>query len=133
MSTFGPSYDASVDEERILTQLERIRDLMFDGSWRTLQEISSSTRDPASSVSAQLRHLRKPKFGGHLVEKRRRGAASRGLWEYRVQKADEPPPQPARPKKKRRKTKKKLTVPVKADMGRLKQLDLFSGGAHEIS
>lgn len=40
--------------------------------------------DPAASVSAQLRHLRKPRFGGFVVEKRPRGDRERGLWEYRL-------------------------------------------------
>jgi len=81
MSTFGPTYDEQVDGERLRKQHERIRNLMIDGHWRTLHEISACLAYPESSVSAQLRHLRKQKFGGYLVEKRRRAG---GLWEYRV-------------------------------------------------
>lgn len=83
MSTFGPAYDENIDGERLRKQHERIRQLMIDGQWRTLGEISQFLGYPESSVSAQLRHLRKEKFGGHAVEKRRRGAT--GLWEYRVE------------------------------------------------
>lgn len=54
---------------------------MSDGVWRTLDQISEVTGDPPASVSAQLRHLRKPRFGAYLVEKR---YVSRGLFEYRV-------------------------------------------------
>lgn len=54
---------------------------MADGQWRTLAEISAVTGDPPASVSAQLRHLRKPRFGAHLVEKRHLG---QGLYHYRV-------------------------------------------------
>lgn len=81
----GPAYEAAVDRERLAGQLERIRDLMLDGRWRTLDEIAAATGAPAASVSAQLRHLRKPRFGAHLVDKRRRGDARSGLWEYHVE------------------------------------------------
>lgn len=83
MSTYGPSYDEQLDGERIRKQHDSIRQLMIDGQWRTLHEISEFLRYPESSVSAQLRHLRKNQFGGHIVEKRRRGTS--GLWEYRVE------------------------------------------------
>jgi len=78
----GPAYSQPLDQDRLAGQHERIRDLMSDGEWRTLQEIKSVTHDPESSVSAQLRHLRKPRFGSHDVDKRRRGGS--GSWEYKV-------------------------------------------------
>jgi hypothetical protein len=56
---------------------------MRDGQWRTLYEIAKATGDPETSTSAQLRHLRKPRFGGYVVEKRRRTATA-GTWEYRL-------------------------------------------------
>lgn len=52
------------------TQLDEIRDLMLDGKWRSLQEIADSTNYPEPSISAQLRHLRKPQHGSYIVEKR---------------------------------------------------------------
>ena len=82
MSTYGPAYDKELDGERIKRQHEAIRDLMLDGGWRTLRNISETLNVPESSASAQLRHLRKPRFGSYLVEKRR--TASGGTWEYRV-------------------------------------------------
>ena len=57
---------------------------MIDGFWRTLREIENHTGDPQSSISAQLRHLRKKRFGGYTVEKRRRGEGAKGLWEYKL-------------------------------------------------
>ena len=49
------------------------------------------THYPPASISAQLRHLRKPEYGGFAVEKRPRtvGAALRGedfgtVWEYQL-------------------------------------------------
>lgn len=81
MSTFGPTFSDPLDGERITDQMGQIRDLMVDGVWRTLSEIEKSTRYPQASISAQLRHLRKPQFGAFLVQKRRR---STGTWEYHV-------------------------------------------------
>jgi hypothetical protein len=59
---------------------------MKDGQWRTLEEIAQATGDPQASVSAQLRHLRKNKFGSYIVNKRSRGDREHGLWEYQVTK-----------------------------------------------
>jgi len=79
----GPEYRPE-DHGRLSKQHDRIKDLMLDGEWRTLEEIAQATGDPASSVSAQLRHLRKPRFGGYTVERRARGQRDHGLFEYRV-------------------------------------------------
>lgn len=76
----GPDLTAE-DTKRLTGQIERIYNLMADGKWRTLGEIEAVTGDPQASVSAQLRHLRKPRFGSHNVERQRRGA---GTWEYRI-------------------------------------------------
>lgn len=84
MSTFGPVYEAKHDGVRIDRQHERIKSLMLDGNWRTLNDIAQETKDPVASISAQLRHLRKPKFGGFIVNRRSVGDRTRGLYEYRV-------------------------------------------------
>jgi hypothetical protein len=55
-----------------------------DGGWMTLRELSDLTNYGEASISAQLRHLRKPHFGGYLVVKRRRGLVAGGTWEYRI-------------------------------------------------
>ena len=80
----GPVYIPEKDWDRLTNQHARIRTLMSDGRWRTLHEISESTGDPAASISAQLRHLRKERFGGFVVEKRARGARENGLFEYKL-------------------------------------------------
>lgn len=77
----GPSYVPARDQARLSGQILRIFELMKDGRWRTLKEISLATHDPESSVSAQLRHLRKQRFGGHMVEREHRGF---GLFQYRL-------------------------------------------------
>lgn len=80
----GPCYDPEHDHARLSGQLLRVYTLLRDGQWRTLLEIGEATGDPGASISAQLRHLRKAKFGGFLVEKRWRGERKHGLWEYRL-------------------------------------------------
>lgn len=85
MSHFnGPTYDSERDDGRLARQHERVRELMRDGVWRTLDEIAAVTKDPAASISAQLRHLRKKRFGGWVVDKRLRSERSSGLYEYRL-------------------------------------------------
>src|SRR5712691_11003937 len=87
-STHGPAYDAAYDGARLRTQTEIVREVMLSASacatWLTLREIELLTHFPQASISAQLRHLRKRAFGGWAVQKRRRGPAATGLWEYRV-------------------------------------------------
>lgn len=66
-------------------------DVDSGGGWLTLEEIAKLTHYPPASISAQLRHLRKPQYGAFVVEKRRReaGEVLRGeefgaVWEYRL-------------------------------------------------
>lgn len=81
----GPAYDPEEDCARLTGQIKRIFSLMQDGTWRTLSDINEATGDPESSISAQLRHMRKPRFGSHEVTRRARGERKHGLWEYRLQ------------------------------------------------
>lgn len=80
----GPDYDPELDDKRLTGQIKRVYTAMIGGGWKTLEEISRETGDPESSISAQLRHLRKDRFGGHIVDKRRRGKPEDGLFEYRL-------------------------------------------------
>jgi hypothetical protein len=77
----GHDYNPERDDSRLTGQLLRIWDIVKDRQWRTLNEISLLTGDPEASISAQLRHLRKPRFGGHKVEKK---YINNGLYKYRV-------------------------------------------------
>lgn len=82
MSHFnGPDYQPERDDARLTAQHDAIRELMADAKWRTLSQIAAHCKAPEASVSAQLRHLRKDRFGGHLVTKRHLG---RGLYEYQL-------------------------------------------------
>lgn len=78
----GPAYNAERDNARLVGQMLRVFELMKDGQYRTLREIAEATGDPEASISAQLRHLRKPRFGSHVVDRRNRGEAGNGLHEY---------------------------------------------------
>lgn len=80
----GSDYVPEIDNERLSEQHLRIKDLMLDKKWRTLKEISKITSDPEASISAQLRHLRKKRFGSWVIEKKSRGDRSNGLFEYRL-------------------------------------------------
>jgi len=54
-------------------------------TWVTLAELAEKTKFPPASISAQLRHLRKEKYGAWNVERRRREWATEDLvWEYRL-------------------------------------------------
>ena len=77
----GSDYEPARDDARLTGQLRRIWECMKDSRWRTLAEIEATTGDPQASISAQVRHLRKPRFGAHRVEKRRRTG---GTWEYKL-------------------------------------------------
>ena len=78
----GSDYVPECDWHRLTTQVEQIREYMLARGWKTLGEIEAATGHPQASISAQLRNLRKVRFGGYLVEKRRRGDRSEGLFEY---------------------------------------------------
>ena len=80
----GSDYVKEFDQGRLTGQLKRVYGLMIDGRWRTLREIENATGDPQSSISAQLRHLRKERFGSHTVNKQPRGDRNNGLFEYQL-------------------------------------------------
>lgn len=77
----GKAYVPARDDIRLTGQLRRIYALMKDGKWRSLRQIAEATGDPESSASAQLRHLRKERFGAHTIERR---YVAGGLFEYRL-------------------------------------------------
>ncbi len=80
----GPTYTKEYDHQRLASQFTRILGLMIDHQWRTLSEIAALTGDHEASISAQLRHAKKERFGSYRLEKRRRGICAKGLYEYRI-------------------------------------------------
>ncbi|MHB8503309.1 MAG: hypothetical protein ACYDCG_00360 [Candidatus Acidiferrales bacterium] len=76
-------------------QREVIRDVMLSAgqcaTWLTLDELAKLTHYPPASISAQLRHLRKPNYGAYAVVKRcrtvdkaMRADGFGAVWEYAV-------------------------------------------------
>ncbi len=76
----GETYDPKADAAPLNKQQQAVFALMRDGMFRTLADIAAGTGHPEASVSARLRDLRKPKWGGHEVVRRRRGGSR--TWEY---------------------------------------------------
>jgi hypothetical protein len=77
------------------TQRELVRDLMLASSkyglWLTLRQLARLTGYGEASISAQLRHLRKPQYGGFVLEKRccsegriGRNGDPGAVWEYKL-------------------------------------------------
>jgi len=75
-------------------QRDVLRDVMLSANeceaWLTLEELARITRYPAASISAQLRHLRKPRHGGFLLRKRCRVVAKTPLSRVEVEFAHGP-------------------------------------------
>lgn len=80
----GYTYVKEFDQERLTGQMKSIFELMKDGKFRTLDEIHKVTNAPHASISAQLRHLRKPRFGSNILNKQIRGIRENGLYEYQL-------------------------------------------------
>lgn len=77
----GITYEHVRDGARLGDQMAAVLSVMADGKWRTLAGIASETNAPEASVSARLRDLRKPRFGGHTVN---REYLQRGLFQYQL-------------------------------------------------
>lgn len=97
----GVTAVAELDQKRLTGQMRRVFDVMEDGKWRTLEEIRATSfvrglhvrdgdahNDSEAAISARLRDLRKSRFGGFTVDRRRRGDPGSGLFEYRVTKGE---------------------------------------------
>ena len=84
----GAAYTPSLDRARLTLQIERIRAWALARDWFTLREarvdlerLYAPTIFPESSLSAQLRNLKKFPLSYRLLKRRR----ARGpVWEYKV-------------------------------------------------
>ncbi len=79
----GETYSPEIDYKRLRGQLERVFSLMQDGEYRTLSYIADECGGSVAGISARLRDLRKPQYGGYIVDKKR-VPNKRGLWEYAI-------------------------------------------------
>jgi hypothetical protein len=90
----GRNRGTSTARHVVPTQRDVLRDVMLTagkyGAWMTLRELARLTRYGETSISAQLRHLRKAKCGGYVLEKRVRkpdvvsSEEHFVVWEYRL-------------------------------------------------
>lgn len=78
----GDTYSPVMDEGRLNAQARVVWRAMASGEWQSLAALAAVTGAPEASVSARIRDFRKPEFGGHEVERRRRDASA--AWEYRL-------------------------------------------------
>lgn len=76
----GDTFDSSRDEERLNTQRRRLWAVISDGQWHTAGELEEAVGANWAALSARVRDLRKPRFGGHTIESQ---CVRRGLWRYR--------------------------------------------------
>lgn len=77
----GVTFDHDRDAVRLNAQMQRVFAAMADGRAHTPKELEALTGDEWASVSARVRDLRKPKFGGHEVVRESLGG---GLFAYRL-------------------------------------------------
>jgi len=87
---FGSQAEVAEQVRRQRTLVERVREIMVQGHWWSLGGIvamlkSRGVEASDASVSARLRDLRKPKYGGYTVERRKSvDPAARKSFVYRV-------------------------------------------------
>jgi len=77
----GATFQPERDGERLTRQLDRVKELMLDGQWRSLPQIAALVGGSEAGVSARLRDLRKPRNGAYTVNRRH---VEDGLHEYQV-------------------------------------------------
>lgn len=61
--------------------IDRVFHLMCDSKWHTLNDISKTLQLQPTGVSARLRDLRKPQFGGFVVLRKYTG---NHVYKYRL-------------------------------------------------
>lgn len=85
----GATYVPERDHDRLASLLVRVRHFMLwaDGEWMTPKQIMDAVNHwDWASISARLRDLRKPKFGGYDVQRKR---GENGLHYYRLVRRDD--------------------------------------------
>lgn len=78
----GDSYERARDHVRLQGLLLATYEYMADGRWHLLGDLAETINCTPQGASARLRDLRKRKFGGFTVQRRRVGELA--LYEYRL-------------------------------------------------
>ncbi len=91
----GAYYNPPRDDRRLRKQIGRVWDVLSDGQPHTYEEIQRATAqmetcpnpggDPQNSISAQIRHLRKPQHGSWIIDALSRRST---LYHYRMRNPD---------------------------------------------
>lgn len=96
MPTFGPVYEEKRDGERLREQRERVKGVLLAAAirneWLTVEEICQRLEAkyrmhfPVESIGADIRHLRKKRFGGYYIPGRKReiGGKKQNYSEFRM-------------------------------------------------
>ena len=66
-NTFGSHYDKDRDEPRLTNQRDLIMEYIKRHRDFSVDEVALALSFPENSVSSQIRHLRKEKFGDHCI------------------------------------------------------------------
>ena len=83
----GATYDPKRDWRRLDLQVSAVYRAMRLGVWLTLGQVGDWIFEevqidvPHQSISARIRDLRKPKWGGHEIQRR---YLRDGIWQYRM-------------------------------------------------
>ena len=83
----GPTFEPAEDRERLTAQLAHVRELMSDGAWWSIPQLAdalwkSGRKATPQGISARIRDLRKARFGGRTVDRKRVNTA--GDHKYRL-------------------------------------------------
>lgn len=77
----GRTFVPNRDEARLRGQEMAVFKVLQDGEWHTLNELAEKCGGSTQAISARIRDLRKPEFGGFDVKAENFGG---GLWKYRL-------------------------------------------------
>ena len=69
----GDDYVANRDNTRLTNQIDKVRMYMENAGYLTVKQIAADLKQPEPSVSAQIRNLRKDRFGARTVNREYRG------------------------------------------------------------
>lgn len=88
----GETFEPEKDAKRLTGQLLAVHGVLTDYpfKWYTLHDLRNAAAERTgsaaseASISARLRDLRKPEFGGHCIERRPHPDEPRGTFQYRL-------------------------------------------------
>jgi hypothetical protein len=81
----GVTFHRPRDGRRLNKQAQAVWNVMRDGNWYTLRQLSDLTGYPEASVSARYRDFSKPEFQDPKLKwHTEREHVSKGLWRYRL-------------------------------------------------